>query len=88
MDISEQLEDAEYNERFRMAERGSFWNPTTTQRRKAYYEWLVKQAKQQRKTLELSGVTHGRSMKDALLRREQMYIEEAKRIKDLIEDGK
>ena len=88
MDISEQTEIQAKVEEDRMKERAGFWNPNTLQRQKSYLSWLEKQANQRKKTLELDGVSHNRLMKDHLKREMKMYEEEAKRIKDLIEDGK
>ena len=88
MDISEELEVQSQIERDRMKEKAGFWNPKTLSRRQSYLAWLQKQANQRQKTLELDGVSHNKAMKDHLRRQKLMYEEEAKRIKDLIEDGR
>lgn len=88
MDISEEEEFQQKREHDRMTERGLFWNPRTIEKRKAYHSWLEKQAKQRQKTLELEGTVHSRGARDQLKRSKRMFEEEAKRIKDLIEDGR
>ena len=88
MDTSEQeainMELAE--QRFR--ERAGFWNPNTKTKQMMYLEWVNKQVNQRQKTLELDGVTNSKDMKSLLRMEKKAFVEEAKRIKDLIEDGK
>ena len=88
MDISEQEKENKKLFTVRMKERGLFWNPTTKERQQKYNAWLTKQADQRQKTLELDGTTHSRIRKEQLRHEKKAFIEEAKRIKDLIKDGK
>lgn len=88
MDLSEQEEVILKNEIDRFKERSGFWNPPKGERQKQYLVWLKKQADQRQKTLELDGVTHSRQRKELLRRQKKAFMEEYKRIKDLIEDGR
>ena len=88
MDISEEEERTQDVENKRMEEKWIGFTPRTGEKRKSYYNWLSKQANQMEKTLKQDGVTHSRTRKDILKQRKKAYEEEAKRIKDLIEDGR
>ena len=91
MDISEQEESNKLIAKQRFEEgvkRAGFWNPSTINKQKMYKEWLTKQIDQRQKTIELDGATHSRDYKDILRHEKKAYVEEAKRIKDLIKDGK
>jgi hypothetical protein len=78
----------EKDERERRNKRLGFWNPSAGTRQKQYYNWLRKQADQRQKTLELDGVSHSRQYKNRLRMERAWYIEESKRVADLIEDGR
>jgi hypothetical protein len=64
------------------------WNPTKKERLEAHYKWLLKQSKQRRQTLRQKGVRYYPEYQEQLESEARWYKEEAKRIKDLIEDGK
>jgi hypothetical protein len=64
------------------------WNPRDKANQITYLAWLEKQANQRQKTFELEGATHSPEYKKRLKREKKLYEEEAKRIKDLIEDGR
>jgi len=86
--ISEQEKRQTENERERRNKQLGIWNPKAGQARINYMNWLKKQAEQRQKTLELDGVTHSREYKDRLREEKKYYMEEYKRVKDLVEDGK
>jgi len=72
----------------RRNKRLGYWNPRGEVRQKQYLDWLKKQAKQRTKTLELDGASHSRDYKNVLKQERKWFEEEAKRVKDLLEDGK
>jgi len=88
MDTSEEEERTQEVEEKRMKEKWLGVTPRQSRKRGDYYTWLEKQANQMRKTLDQDAVNHSRARKEVLRHRERAYIEEAKRIKDLIADGK
>ena len=88
MDISLQEAEIKKSGEERLNERlDGMYQPSSTVRAKMYLSWLQKQAKQSQKTLELDGVTHSRELKKLLREQKLGFIEEAKSIKDAIEDG-
>lgn len=88
MDITDEEKRMDKEEEDRMKERlGLMWNPTSKERLQFYQSWLLKQANQRQKTLELDGVTHSRDRKDQLRREKRAFEEKFKEIRDKIKDG-
>jgi len=63
------------------------WKPKKITAAKNQMHWCLKQAAQRQKTLELDGATHSKAYKDRLREEKRIYEEEAKRLKDFIDDG-
>ena len=63
------------------------YQPSSIQRAKKRITWLIKQANQRQKTLELDGASHSRDYKNRLRAEKQGFLEEAKRLMDAVEDG-
>jgi len=64
------------------------WAPTKPEGQKARISWLRKQARQRNQTLKQKGVTHTPERVTQLKDEAKWFREEAKRLKDYMEDGR